>query len=203
MEDAKNSSSATDSVEKKDGKTDQTGVSNGPEKDSKGKSSDKTVDKNTCKLEKGSKQVLTDKNSENKSGRSTVTQQNANVQVDNEAPADKDAQEKDEKASAEELKKERVAKLREGWNLKEAEGLTIAELYLLMGCPEKLCLEYDWVDLVKNQNVIQMNLALSNMLRRLVQLATTEFSDFSKNKPVSWRPYILSSNQLICHIASC
>ena len=106
------------------------------------------------------------------------------------AGGEKKTAEEEKKEQEEALRKERIELLRQGWDLKSAEGLTIGELYLLLGCPEKLTLEYDWVDLVKNDNIMQMNLALTNMLRRLVQLATTEFSDFSKTKPVSMK-YLL------------
>ena len=93
---------------------------------------------------------------------------------------------KDDAMAKEAAKKERLVKLQEGWTKEQAQGLTIAEVYLMLGCPEKLTLEYDWVDKVKNDNVLQMNLTLTNMLRRLVQLATTEFADFSKCKPVGF-----------------
>lgn len=33
----------------------------------------------------------------------------------------------------------------EGWNLQTSEGLTLAEVYLMMGKPSKLQLEYDWL----------------------------------------------------------
>ena len=77
--------------------------------------------------------------------------------------------------------------IRNGWTQKQAETLSIAEIYLMLGSPEKIVLEYDWVETQKAETpagVLAKNLA--NMLQRLLHLATTEFTDF-KTKPVSLR----------------
>ena len=61
--------------------------------------------------------------------------------------------------------------------------MTIAELYMMLGCPKRLCLEYDWVEKKTKEDIWELNKKLTNMLRRLVHLATTEFIDFKKVKP--------------------
>lgn len=66
--------------------------------------------------------------------------------------------------------------LEKGWNLNMADSLTIAELYLMFGKDGKLRLEYEWCKTPDDQLASK----LTNMLRRLVHLATTEFTDFSK-----------------------
>ena len=60
--------------------------------------------------------------------------------------------------------------------------LSVAELYLMAGSPDHLCLRYAWIDKVKPPDVVQLNIKLTNMLRRLVHLATNEFSDFRVKK---------------------
>ncbi|KAJ8321235.1 hypothetical protein KUTeg_001211 [Tegillarca granosa] len=63
-----------------------------------------------------------------------------------------------------------------GWTASRAENLTIAELYLMFGKDDKMRLEYDWC--VEDQDLTTQ---LTNMLRRLVNLATLEFTDFCKS----------------------
>jgi len=55
--------------------------------------------------------------------------------------------------------------------------VTVAELYLLMSRPKVVTLDYDWVENVPTIDVIELmlNKSLSNRLRRLVDIATTEF----------------------------
>ncbi len=61
----------------------------------------------------------------------------------------------------------------------------LSQIFLLLGSPDKLVLEYEWVDVKVHKNVFEYNTSLTNMLRRLVQLAGTEFADYSKSKSVS------------------
>ncbi len=61
-------------------------------------------------------------------------------------------------------------------------------MYLLLGAPEKLMLEYEWVSMSRSRadsNLFELNTKLTNVMRRLVHLAATEFTDHSKNKHVS------------------
>ena len=59
-------------------------------------------------------------------------------------------------------------------------------MYLLLGAADKLVLEYEWVEIkAQSDSVFELNTKLTNMLRRLIHLAATEFADYSKNKHVS------------------
>ncbi|XP_033742781.1 protein cramped-like isoform X2 [Pecten maximus] len=74
--------------------------------------------------------------------------------------------------------------LEKGWNMNMADSLTVAELYLMFGKDGKLRLEYEWCITPDDQ----LTSKLTNMLRRLVHLATTEFTDFSKTSNNSSSP---------------
>ncbi|XP_060063402.1 protein cramped-like [Ylistrum balloti] len=74
--------------------------------------------------------------------------------------------------------------LEKGWNMNMADSLTVAELYLMFGKDGKLRLEYEWCVTPDDQ----LTSKLTNMLRRLVHLATTEFTDFSKTSNNSSSP---------------
>ncbi|XP_013378859.1 protein cramped-like isoform X2 [Lingula anatina] len=82
--------------------------------------------------------------------------------------------------SNEEQRRSEVERFRNGWTLQEAENLSIAHIHLILGSPEKLVLEYEWEE--PNETPHLENASLSNMLRRLVHLAMSEFTDFSKPK---------------------
>lgn len=89
----------------------------------------------------------------------------------------------DQQASNEENSVENNLKreeLKRGWNSSRGESVTIAELYLMFGSDSKLSLEYDWVDKPSLSQTNYLTAQLTNMLRRLIHLATMEFSDFSK-----------------------
>lgn len=82
---------------------------------------------------------------------------------------------------------DRVEKLRNGITKDTAEDVTVGQLYLMMGDPQKMVLQYEWTDMVKTPDVISCNQRLTNMLRRLIHIATTEFIDLSKSRPQSVR----------------
>ena len=66
-----------------------------------------------------------------------------------------------------------------GWNVAESETVKLAELYLMFGKDGEIRFEYDWC----NTQVAELQeklLNLNNMLRRLGNIATVEFTDFSK-----------------------
>ena len=73
--------------------------------------------------------------------------------------------------------------IRDGWTLKNASKVTMAELYLTLGNPAKVVLEYEWCEVVQTADILKVNLA--NMLRRLVHLANTEFTDVGKSRQVT------------------
>lgn len=111
---------------------------------------------------------------------SKVESSSAEGGIDLVKPSSSGVDEEEDEKETEEQKLERFQK---GWRKSEAGELTVAELYLMFGSPEKVILQYEWVDLVQTQDVLQLNQNLTNMLRRLVHLATTEFADFRKSKP--------------------
>ena len=52
-----------------------------------------------------------------------------------------------------------------------------------MGDPQKMVLQYEWTETVKAPDIVGCNQRLTNMLRRLIHIATTEFIDLSKSRP--------------------
>ena len=61
--------------------------------------------------------------------------------------------------------------------------VTLAELYLMMGRPKNVAIEYNWVD--KSQPVVggvDSTKPISSKLRRLVDVAITEFANFQSNQ---------------------
>ena len=67
-----------------------------------------------------------------------------------------------------------------GWNLADAENVKMAELYLMFGKGGEIRFEYDWCSLQANELHERLLSNLNNMLRRLANLATVEFTDFTK-----------------------
>ena len=88
--------------------------------------------------------------------------------------------------SAEDLEKVKSTLLeqsRKGWTLKEAENLTIAQLFLIFGKEELIRLEYDWSKTSPDsKEELYDCYTIINRLRRLVHLATMEFTDYVKVK---------------------
>ena len=80
---------------------------------------------------------------------------------------------------------DRVEKLRGGITKDTAEDVTVGQLYLMMGDPQKMVLQYEWTDVVKTPDIVSCNQRLTNMLRRLIHIATTEFIDLNKSRPQS------------------
>lgn len=91
--------------------------------------------------------------------------------VDEQAPNEKEDSVEDS------IKRE---ELKRGWNSSRGENVTIAELYLMFGSDGKLSLEYDWVVRTTLAQTSLLTAQLTNMLQRLIHLATMEFSDFLK-----------------------
>jgi hypothetical protein len=79
---------------------------------------------------------------------------------------------------------QKLEMVRGGLVRKQAESIGVADLYLMMGGPDRVVLEYEWCDITPGDEVSHLNNQLTNMLRRLVHLATTEFTDF-KTRQVS------------------
>uniref|UniRef100_A0A2K6EII1 Protein cramped-like n=1 Tax=Propithecus coquereli TaxID=379532 RepID=A0A2K6EII1_PROCO len=62
----------------------------------------------------------------------------------------------------------------EGWNLQTSESLTLAEVYLMMGKPSKLQLEYDWLGQGTPPGAPPATLHKQRLLRCLLKLISTE-----------------------------
>ena len=86
---------------------------------------------------------------------------------------------------------DRVEKLRGGITKDTAEDVTVGQLYLMMGDPQKMVLQYEWTDVVKTPDIVSCNQRLTNMLRRLIHIATTEFIDLNKSRPQPVRPLVV------------
>ena len=95
----------------------------------------------------------------------------------------KDAKENNGLSEEELEAKQKLSKLERGLTTSDCGSMTIAEVYMMSGCPKKLCLEYEWVEKKASEDIWELNKKLTNMLRRLVHLATTEFVEFKKTKP--------------------
>ena len=66
-----------------------------------------------------------------------------------------------------------------GWNVAESEKVKLAELYLMFGKDGEIRFEYDWCNTQVGE-LQEKLLNLNNTLRRLGNIATVEFTDFSK-----------------------
>ncbi|XP_051878023.1 protein cramped-like isoform X2 [Pristis pectinata] len=66
--------------------------------------------------------------------------------------------------------------LEDGWNPRTSENLTLAELYLMLGKPSKLQLEYDWVQTQRNnpEETERTKGTSQGLLKCLLQIITTE-----------------------------
>ncbi|XP_049624034.1 protein cramped-like isoform X3 [Suncus etruscus] len=62
----------------------------------------------------------------------------------------------------------------EGWGLQSAESLTLAEVYLMMGKPSKLQLEYDWLAVRGPEAAAATSCHQQRLLRCLLRLISTE-----------------------------
>ncbi|XP_074650468.1 protein cramped-like isoform X2 [Tubulanus polymorphus] len=82
-------------------------------------------------------------------------------------------------------------RVRDGWTFEDAQKITIAELHLTMGCPEKIVLDYEWVEATSDVTGAKN---LATMLSRLVQIACIEFTDLKKSKQPP-----LTSSPCHCH----
>uniref|UniRef100_A0A4W3IG21 Cramped chromatin regulator homolog 1 n=1 Tax=Callorhinchus milii TaxID=7868 RepID=A0A4W3IG21_CALMI len=74
----------------------------------------------------------------------------------------------------------------ECWNLRTAENLTLAEVFLMLGKPSKLQMEYDWVQIERNEaeeseQTRSSGLHTQKLLKCLLQIIATEVNP----KPVN------------------
>lgn len=107
----------------------------------------------------------------------------------------KQEEEEQEKKSQQELQEEAKRKEEEerarerstkGWTAQEAGLMTIGELYLMMGCPSKIILHYDFCPVEqKVDRKSKISLECTTMLKKLLSLATVMFAEKSKQGPLS------------------
>lgn len=74
-----------------------------------------------------------------------------------------------------------------GWTRNNSEHISVVLLMLPSSSVNKLTLEYQWEDRLPTPELSSvtmslMNNKLTNMLRRLIHLASTEFTDFNKKQ---------------------
>uniref|UniRef100_T1J3Z7 SANT domain-containing protein n=1 Tax=Strigamia maritima TaxID=126957 RepID=T1J3Z7_STRMM len=75
---------------------------------------------------------------------------------------------------------DQVERFRLGWNAEECHGMTVGELFLQLGSPNKMVLEYFWESKKRNDEPEKAN---ETVLSKLVQFATLTFADVvTKNK---------------------
>ncbi|XP_037507253.1 protein cramped-like [Rhipicephalus sanguineus] len=107
----------------------------------------------------------------------------------------REEEEQEEKKSQQELEEEAKRKEEEenarerstkGWTAQEAGLMTIGELYLMMGCPSKIILHYDFCAVEqKVDRKSKISLECTTMLKKLLSLATVMFAEKSKQGPLS------------------
>ncbi|GAB1604457.1 Hypothetical predicted protein [Argonauta hians] len=82
----------------------------------------------------------------------------------------------------EKIKVKLIEQSQTGWTMKEAENLTVAQLFLIFGKDEPIRLEYDWSKSPDSKDKLYESYTIINRLRRLAHLATMEFTDYVKVK---------------------
>ncbi|XP_075545687.1 cramped chromatin regulator isoform X1 [Dermacentor variabilis] len=100
-----------------------------------------------------------------------------------EKRSQQEQQEEAKRKEEEEHARERSTK---GWTAQEAGLMTIGELYLMMGCPSKIILHYDFCPVEqKVDRKSKISLECTTMLKKLLSLATVMFAEKSKQGPLS------------------
>lgn len=95
--------------------------------------------------------------------------------------------------------------LEDGWSPSTSENLTLAELYLMLGKPSKLQLEYDWVQTQRNnaEETERSKGTSQRLLKCLLQIITTEVNPKSVSTFSMWgRVKGLASTKTILVIPS-
>ncbi|XP_048465486.1 protein cramped-like isoform X1 [Rhincodon typus] len=85
----------------------------------------------------------------------------------------------------------------DGWSPSTSENLTLAELYLMLGKPSKLQLEYDWVQTSRNnaEETERTRGASQKLLKCLLQIITTEVNPKPSPESSSVATSPMKSNQ--------
>ena len=80
-------------------------------------------------------------------------------------------------------------RFREGWTDQEAGNITVAEVFTILNQPEKVYLHYEWLDdepeVTSSSDMARVEAGkLARALRKLIELARTEFVDANRLKQV-------------------
>lgn len=141
-----------------------------------GSASTKGTEKPCCGTESSSEQCKEEHNASTSSPEASQTPPGK--------PAASGAEEGMSQGSAPAAKERAVEQIREeGWNTRDAENVTLAELYLMFGKPGKLQLEYEWQPVASPSGIQQENgqaparpgpSRTHRVLRCLLKLVATE-----------------------------
>ena len=78
----------------------------------------------------------------------------------------------------------KVRLLKEGLSSETGDIISVGDIFLIMGKPEKFTLRYGWLDKYPTHKIADFNENVTNMLRRLVHLAKLEYGELiKKSKP--------------------
>lgn len=94
-----------------------------------------------------------------------------------------DKKEEEKKDEEEEDGQEARERAKNGWTASEAGLMTVGELYLMMGCPCKIVLQYDFCPVEQSKEVVTRQ--CTAMLKKLLGLATIMFAEKNKQGPLS------------------
>ncbi|CAN8005920.1 unnamed protein product, partial [Ixodes hexagonus] len=105
------------------------------------------------------------------------------VKREEEEEAVKKDEEEEKKEEEEEDDQEARERAKNGWTASEAGLMTVGELYLMMGCPDKIVLQYDFCPVEESKEAVTRR--CTAMLRKLLSLATLMFAEKNKQGPLS------------------
>ncbi|CAN8032235.1 unnamed protein product [Ixodes persulcatus] len=104
-------------------------------------------------------------------------------EVKKEDEEEKKEEEEEKKEEEEEDDQEARERAKNGWTASEAGLMTVGELYLMMGCPTKIVLQYDFCPVEESKEAVTRQ--CTAMLKKLLSLATVMFAEKSKQGPLS------------------
>ncbi|XP_029648703.1 protein cramped-like [Octopus sinensis] len=126
---------------------------------------------------------VSEKNDENKSAVTSCNTSHTTTVTSNSSSVAPNTTDIRTSEDLEKIKIKLLEQSKKGWTMKEAENLTVAQLFLIFGKDEPIRLEYDWSKTSPDsKDKLYESYSIINRLRRLVHLATMEFTDYVKVK---------------------
>uniref|UniRef100_A0A0L8GNL4 Uncharacterized protein n=2 Tax=Octopus bimaculoides TaxID=37653 RepID=A0A0L8GNL4_OCTBM len=126
---------------------------------------------------------VSEKNDENKSAVTSCNTSHTTTVTSNSSSVAPNTTDIRTSEDLEKIKIKLLEQSKKGWTMKEAENLTVAQLFLIFGKDEPIRLEYDWSKTSPDsKDKLYESYTIINRLRRLVHLATMEFTDYVKVK---------------------